>query len=35
MRPIILDMNGFASFRAQTRVDFTDAGFFVLVGPTG
>ncbi|HEY2575262.1 MAG TPA: SMC family ATPase [Streptosporangiaceae bacterium] len=35
MRPISLDMNGFASFRTQTRVDFTDADFFVLVGPTG
>ena len=35
MRPVILDMNGFASFRAETRVDFTDAGFFVLIGPTG
>ena len=35
MRPVILDMNGFASFRAETRVDFTDADFFVLIGPTG
>jgi exonuclease SbcC len=35
MRPIVLDMNGFASFREQTRVDFTDADFFALVGPTG
>jgi exonuclease SbcC len=35
MRPIVLDMNGFASFREPTRVDFTDAGFFALVGPTG
>ena len=35
MRPVILDMNGFAAFRAPTRVDFTDASFFALVGPTG
>src|SRR5215472_10259620 len=35
MRPILLDMHGFASFRGQTRVDFTDADFFALVGPTG
>ena len=35
MRPIVMDMNGFASFREQTRVDFTDADFFALVGPTG
>jgi exonuclease SbcC len=35
MRPIVLDMNGFASFREHTRVDFTDADFFALVGPTG
>ena len=35
MRPIRLDMHGFASFREPTRVDFTDADFFALVGPTG
>ena len=35
MRPIILDLDGFASFRAPARVDFTDADFFALVGPTG
>ena len=35
MRPILLDMNGFASFREQARVDFSDADFFALVGPTG
>src|ERR1700748_3042547 len=35
MRPIVLDMDGFASFREQTHVDFTDADFFALVGPTG
>ena len=35
MRPIVLDLDGFASFREPTRVDFTDADFFALVGPTG
>src|SRR6185437_10515064 len=35
MRPVVLDMNGFAAFRAPTRVDFTEASFFALVGPTG
>jgi DNA repair protein SbcC/Rad50 len=35
MRPIMLDLNGFASFREPTRVDFADADFFALVGPTG
>jgi DNA repair protein SbcC/Rad50 len=35
MRPIALDMDGFASFREQTHVDFSDAEFFALVGPTG
>jgi exonuclease SbcC len=35
MRPITLDMDGFASFRERTHVDFTDADFFALVGPTG
>src|SRR5215472_364351 len=35
MRPIALDMDGFASFREPTRVDFGDADFFALVGPTG
>ena len=35
MRPIALDMDGFASFRERTHVDFSDADFFALVGPTG
>lgn len=35
MRPVLLEMNGFASFREQTTVDFTDADYFALVGPTG
>lgn len=35
MRPIALDMDGFACFRERTHVDFSDADFFALVGPTG
>ena len=35
MRPIVMDMHGFASFREQTRVDLTDADFFALAGPIG
>src|SRR5882757_1725962 len=35
MRPMTLDMQGFASFRDEARVDFGDAQFFALVGPTG
>jgi DNA repair protein SbcC/Rad50 len=35
MRPIVLDLHGFGSFRDEAHVDFTDADFFALVGPTG
>ncbi len=35
MRPLRLDMHGFTVFREPTTVDFTDADFFALVGPTG
>src|SRR6201985_3439120 len=35
MRPIILDLHGFASFRDEAHVDFADADFFALVGSTG
>jgi exonuclease SbcC len=35
MRPVRLDIEGFTSFRDPTTVDFTDADYFVLVGPTG
>src|SRR3984885_7102226 len=35
MRPITLDMHGFASFRDEAHVNFSDADFFALVGPTG
>jgi exonuclease SbcC len=31
----MLEINGFASFRESTQVDFTGADFFALVGPTG
>ena len=35
MRPVRLDMAGFTVFRDETTVDFTDADYFALVGPTG
>lgn len=35
MRPLRLDLAGFAAFRDETTVDFTDADYFALVGPTG
>ncbi|MBT8226323.1 MAG: SMC family ATPase, partial [Dactylosporangium sp.] len=35
MRPLRLDLAGFAVFREHTSIDFTDADFFALVGPTG
>lgn len=35
MRPVRLDLDGFASFREPTTVDFTNADYFALVGPTG
>ncbi|MFC0003980.1 AAA family ATPase [Micromonospora siamensis] len=35
MRPMRLDLAGFTVFRDETTVDFTDADFFALVGPTG
>lgn len=35
MRPLRLDLHGFTVFRDLTVVDFTDADFFALVGPTG
>ena len=35
MRPVRLDMDGFASFRDKTVLDFTDADYFALVGATG
>src|SRR6266540_3792087 len=35
VRPLRLDLAGFAVFREETTVDFTGADFFALVGPTG
>jgi exonuclease SbcC len=35
VRPVRLELNGFASFRDHTVVDFTDADYFALIGPTG
>jgi exonuclease SbcC len=35
MRPVRLDMDGFASFREKTVLDFADADYFALVGATG
>ena len=35
MRPVLLEMDGFASFREPATVDFADADYFALVGPTG
>lgn len=35
MRPIELVVEGFGPFRDRVSIDFTDADFFALVGPTG
>ena len=35
MRPLRLDIAGFAAFRDPITVDFTDADYFALTGPTG
>src|SRR5512138_3249148 len=35
MRPVRLEMEGFAAFRERTVVDFAGAEYFALVGPTG
>ncbi|HET9649544.1 MAG TPA: SMC family ATPase, partial [Microlunatus sp.] len=35
MRPVRLDLDGFASFRDPAGIDFTDADYFAFVGPTG
>ncbi len=35
MRPVLLDMHGFAAFREPATVDFRAAEYFALVGPTG
>jgi exonuclease SbcC len=35
MRPVHLDLDGFGVFRQPTHVDFVDADYFALIGPTG
>lgn len=35
MRPLLLDVDGFGPFSRACRVDFRDADFFALIGPTG
>jgi exonuclease SbcC len=35
MRPVLLELTGFAAFREPTTVDFEGVDFFALVGPTG
>ena len=35
MRPVLLEMEGFAAFRERSVVDFAGAEYFALVGPTG
>jgi DNA repair protein SbcC/Rad50 len=35
MRPVRLELSGFGVFREPTTIDFEDADFFALVGPTG
>lgn len=35
MRPLRLHLDNFGSFREPVTVDFTDADYFALVGPTG
>ncbi|MCU1466622.1 MAG: chromosome segregation protein [Actinomycetia bacterium] len=35
MRPIALELEGFAAFRERTTVDFRDADLFAIVGATG
>jgi DNA repair protein SbcC/Rad50 len=35
MRPVLLEINGFASFREAAAVDLREVDYFALVGPTG
>ncbi len=35
MRPLALELEGFAAFRERTTVDFRDADLFAIVGATG
>ena len=35
MRPVLLQMDGFGTYREPTTVDFAGADYFALTGPTG
>ncbi|MEU4573227.1 SMC family ATPase [Nonomuraea sp. NPDC023979] len=35
MRPLLLHVEGFGSFRGATEISFADTDYFALVGPTG
>ncbi|MFD1113616.1 AAA family ATPase [Sphaerisporangium aureirubrum] len=35
MRPLLLHLDNFGSFREPVTVDFTDVDYFALIGPTG
>jgi exonuclease SbcC len=35
MRPVLLEMDGFASYRQKTTMDFDGVDYFALIGPTG
>jgi exonuclease SbcC len=35
MRPVQLSLDGFVSYRDPVTIDFTDADYFALIGPTG
>ena len=35
MRPLRLEVQGFAAFRERVEIDFEGIGFFALIGPTG
>ncbi len=35
MRRVRLDIDGFASYKGKTVIDFSDVDFLALVGPTG
>lgn len=35
MRPLLLEVKGFTSFRASARIDFADLSLFAITGPTG
>jgi exonuclease SbcC len=35
MRPLLVELEGFSAYRRSARIDFADADFFSLTGPTG